>query len=110
MSRLEEIHSAIVRAVGLMSPGFTSSQAAIDSGIFIKNIPYLTDEIQQLREELIKHLEIEGVGRLQSLICPIQGNTKEAIAVFQSIEGITLFINPICCRYFRCVKLKNSLQ
>ena len=54
MSRLEEVHSTIVKAAGLLSPGFMSSQAAIDSGIFIKNIPYLTDEIQQLREELIK--------------------------------------------------------
>ncbi|XP_072026047.1 uncharacterized protein [Amphiura filiformis] len=85
MNQLDQVQSAIINAVALPATSH-GNYSAIECGIFIKNIPYLTDETQQLRDELKKHLEIEGVSQLQTLVCPIKGNAGEAIAIFKTSE------------------------
>ncbi|XP_072026041.1 uncharacterized protein [Amphiura filiformis] len=91
MNQLDQVQSAIIKAVALSDTSHTSF-LAIERGIFIKNIPYLTEETQQLRDELKKHLEIEGTSQLQTLLCPIKGNASEAIAIFKTSEDRELYL------------------
>ncbi|XP_072048935.1 uncharacterized protein [Amphiura filiformis] len=107
IGQLQEVHSAIVKAVGLLSSGSTYS--VIESGIFIKDIPYLTDETEQLREELKNHLGMEGTCQLQALLCPIKGGASEAIAIFKTSQDCTTYMEQSDKRFFgeplRVVKL-----
>ena len=87
--QLEDVHEAIMNAVGLTHSPAVGDQAQITTatGIVIKDIPYLTNDPERLRDELQKHLEHGGERRVQRLVCPVGRNAEEAIAMFETIEG-----------------------
>ena len=88
---LEKAVRCLLEAVGLKEDeqgGSDLTERCID----IDNIPYITDDVGQLKEELVVHLRRHG-GEVQEIVCPIVGKMTRAIAVFKSVTGMS----PISC-------------
>ena len=83
---LEEAARCLLEAVGLKEEEQGGSDL-IERCVDIDTIPYLTDDVGQLKEELGVHLRRHG-GEVQDIVCPIMGQMTRAIAVFKSVQGI----------------------
>ena len=88
---LEKAARCLLEAVGLIEKGHGGSDIT-ERCLDIDNIPYMTDDVGQLKEELGVHLKRYG-GEVQYIVCPIMGHMARAIAVFKSVKGMSSLIN-----------------
>ena len=65
--------------------------------ILVENIPYVTDDIDQLRNKLEIYFgkSSNGGGDVDYIICPLGGSIQNAIVVFASGDG-----KHFCIRIF----------
>ncbi|XP_072026207.1 uncharacterized protein [Amphiura filiformis] len=62
--------------------------SSIDRAIFVIDIPFITEDVSQLKDKLelyfgkAKH----GGGDIDTVICPVAGNSTKAIVVFESAQ------------------------
>ena len=84
---LEEAARYLLEAVGLLQEGQGGSHLT-ERCVDIDNIPYMTNDVGQLNEELRVHLRRHG-GEVQEIVCPIMGQMTRAIAVFKSVKGMS---------------------
>ncbi|XP_072026039.1 uncharacterized protein [Amphiura filiformis] len=63
-----------------------------DRSIYIADIPYVTDDKEQLEKELETYLQRVTGNKLDRLICGIQGDMTKAIAVFHTTEAVGSFL------------------
>ncbi|XP_072025443.1 uncharacterized protein [Amphiura filiformis] len=92
LQQLHEIQSMLVAAGPLGSQQIQAD--IVDRSIYITDIPYVTNEIQQLKEELETYFQRVTDNKLERLVCGIQGNLTKAIAVFHTMEDMNSFLEP----------------
>ena len=87
---LEEAARCLLEAVGLLEEGQGGSHLT-ERCVDIDNIPIMTNDAGQLKEELGVHLKRHG-GEVQEIVCPIMGRMTRAITVFKSVKGMSYIL------------------
>ena len=67
-------------------------------GILVTDIPYITDEVADLKDKLEIHFQNSkkgGGGEVESIVCRVKGDINKAIVIFKSIEGMMINIEGI---------------
>ena len=86
---LREVEKMIIlESLKLVSTHATQDASGIvERSIKIENIPFVTDDKEQLREELSVYFKDKNHVELDELICPVKGSLRSAVAVFRNTTG-----------------------
>ena len=89
LKQLSEIRNILLESGTLRNDMFERS-------LYIEDIPYLTDDKEQLLEECKTYFKRVAGKDLQELVSGIKGDIRKAIAVFRTEEGmycLALFVS-----------------
>ena len=77
--------------------------------LLVTDIPYLTDEVDQLTDKLEKYFgrREHGGGDIETIICPVGGSLAKAIVVFDSAEGKLIVEKKILVYFFEICSILN---
>ncbi len=86
VQQLHEIQIKIL-AAGPLGSEQIEQHMVIDRSVHIANVPYVTDDREQLEKEFETYFQRVMGKKLQRLSCGIEGDLTKAVAVFQAVEG-----------------------
>ncbi|XP_072025508.1 uncharacterized protein [Amphiura filiformis] len=85
--QMNEIGNYVLEGVGLLEANSVSNETEItERCVYIENIPYVTDEQEQVEDAIKKHVESQTGTGIERVICRVQGSMDKVIAVFKSVK------------------------
>ncbi|XP_072026035.1 uncharacterized protein [Amphiura filiformis] len=90
--QMNEIENYVLESVGLTDPNSVSSETEIiERCVYIENIPYETDEQEQVEKAIKEHVESHTGTGIERVICRVQGSMDKALVVFKSVKDRETF-------------------
>ncbi|XP_072025001.1 uncharacterized protein [Amphiura filiformis] len=96
--QMNEIGNYVLKGVGLLEARSVSNNTSdmsevTERCVYIGNIPYVTDEKEQLEEAIKTHVESKIGSGIERVICGVQGSLEKALAVFKNVKDREKFLS-----------------